>query len=227
MVKVQNQREKQIRSITLWGSLLNVFLMAVKIVFGLMIRSTALVADGFHSLSDLATDFFVVIGARLSSRPADKTHAYGHRKFETISSQLVAIILMAIGIGFILKAGFSIFRQEYNFPGILVLVVAGISVVSKEIIFSRTRKVSRETESAALWANAWHHRSDSLSSVAVLLGGILSLFGWGHADNIATIVVGFMISGVGAKIFYEAVIELTESSADKESIAVITKIFSE
>jgi len=226
-LRAQNDRIKKIRTITLWGSLLNAVLMALKIIFGLLIKSSALVADGFHSLSDLVTDFLVLVGTKLSSRPADKTHPYGHKKFETICSQLMALILFTIGVGFIMSSGRAIIRHEHNFPGVIVLIVAVFSVFSKEVLFYKTRKVSRETESAALYANAWHHRSDSLSSVAVLLGGAASLFGWGHGDQVATIVVGFMICGVGVKIFYECVIELAETSADKESIQTISLILSE
>jgi cation diffusion facilitator family transporter len=225
--RAQNEREKKIRKITLWGSLLNAVLTVLKIISGILITSTALVADGFHSLSDLFTDFLVLVGTKISSRPADKTHPYGHKKFETIVSQLMALILFAIGVGFIVSSGKAIVRHEHNFPGFIVLLVAILSVFSKEVLFYKTRVVSRETESAALYANAWHHRSDSLSSVAVLLGGAAGLFGWGHGDQVATLVVGFMICGVGVKIFYECVIELTETSADKESIQTISQILSE
>jgi cation diffusion facilitator family transporter len=225
--RAQNEREKKIRKITLWGSLLNAVLTVLKIISGLLITSTALIADGFHSLSDLFTDFLVLVGTKISSRPADKTHPYGHKKFETIVSQLMALILFAIGVGFIVSSGKAIVRHEHNFPGFIVLLVAILSVFSKEVLFYKTRVISRETESAALYANAWHHRSDSLSSVAVLLGGAAGLFGWGHGDQVATLVVGFMICGVGVKIFYECVIELTETSADKESIQTISQILSE
>jgi cation diffusion facilitator family transporter len=224
--KTRSEREKKIRGITLWGSLLNIVLMALKIIAGLFIKSSALVADGVHSFSDLVTDLMVLVGARISSRPADKTHPYGHKKFETLTSQFMALILIAVGIGFMWTAGAAIDRHEHNFPGVLVLFVAGISVICKEILFQKTRKVSRETDSASLYANAWHHRSDSLSSVAVLIGGALSLFGWGHADQLATIFVGVMILGVGGKIFYECVSELTETAADKESVALISEILS-
>lgn len=227
ILQTQNDRVKKIKSITLWGSLLNAVLMTLKIISGLMTKSSALVADGFHSLSDLITDFLVLIGTRISGRPADRDHPYGHKKFETITTQLMAIILIAIGVVFIVSSGAAILRHEHDFPGITVLVVAALSVFSKEVLFYKTRKVSRETASPALYANAWHHRSDSLSSVAVLLGGAAGLFGWGHGDQLATIVVGFMICGVGAKIFYECVIELAETSADKESLQTISDILSE
>jgi cation diffusion facilitator family transporter len=220
-------REKKIRSVTLWGALLNVVLMMLKIVSGLLISSSALIADGVHSLTDLATDLVILAGARLSSRPADETHPYGHRKFDTIASQLIAFFLIAVGFGFVFSAGTAIFHREVNFPGYLVLLVAAISVVSKEIIFHITRNVSRITNSAALYANAWHHRSDSLSSVAVLIGGAASLLGWGYADHMATIFVGIMIMGVAGKIFYDNLIELTEHSADKKSIQSIERILSQ
>jgi cation diffusion facilitator family transporter len=221
---LQSDREQKIRSITVWGIFVNMFLLALKIFIGVLISSSALVADGFHSLSDLATDFVVLASTRLSSKPPDETHPYGHKRFETLASQIVGLVLLAVGFGFIWKAGTWIFRGEVSYPGFMVLVVAGISVVSKEIIFFLTRKISRETHSSALYANAWHHRSDSLSSGAVLIGGVASLLGWGHADHMATIVVGLMVVGVAGKILYEGLIEITEHSADSETIQKIENI---
>ncbi len=215
------ERQSQIRKVTLWGILLNIFLMVLKIASGIAIKSTALIADGVHSLSDLSTDFVVLIGTRLSTRPADKTHPYGHGKMETIACLMIALTLIGISFGVIWSAGVSIYHHEQNFPGFMVLVIAGVSVVSKEIIFRVTRRVSRTTRSTVLYANAWHQRSDALSSVAVLLGGAASLFGWGHADQVAAIVVGFMILGVVGKIFFETLLELSEHSADSESIQKI------
>lgn len=225
-IQSANERQKKIRSITFWGVLLNVFLMALKLISGILIRSSALIADGVHSLSDLSTDFVVLIGTRLSSRPADKTHPYGHGKLETIASQLIALVLLVVSFALIWSAGVSIYRREHNFPGYIVLVVAAVSVISKEIIFFMTRRISRITHSTALYANAWHHRSDSLSSFAVLIGGVVSLLGWGHADQVATIIVGFMIIGVAGKIFFEGLIELSEHSADSESIQKIETVLS-
>jgi cation diffusion facilitator family transporter len=222
-----NERQKKIWSITLWGALLNIFLMILKIFSGILIRSSALIADGIHSFSDLATDIVVLIGTRLSHRPPDETHPYGHGKMETIASQLIALTLVALSVGLIWSAGTSIYRHEQNYPGFMVLIVAVVSVISKEIIFFMTRKISRLTGSVILYANAWHHRSDSLSSVAVLIGGIVSLFGWGYADQTATIVVGFMIMGVAGKIFFEGLVELSEHSADSESIQRIERVLSE
>lgn len=222
-----DERERKIRSITVWSIFANIILMTLKIVSGILIRSSALVADGFHSLSDLATDFVVLVSARLSSRPPDETHPYGHKKFDTLATQVVGVVLLGVGFIFVWKAGMQIYRDEVSYPGFLVLIVAGISVFVKEVLFFLTRKISREAHSTALYANAWHHRSDSLSSLAVLFGGIASLFGWGHADHVATIVVGFMIMGVAGKILYDGLIELSEHSADQESIQKIEDILNQ
>ena len=221
-----NERQKKIRSITLWGVLLNIFLMSLKLVSGILIRSSALIADGVHSLSDLATDFVVLIGTRLSSRPADETHPYGHGKLDTIGSILIAMVLVVISLGLIWSAGMAIYQHKHNYPGYMLLVVASVSVVSKEILFFITRRISRVTQSTVLYANAWHHRSDSLSSLAVLIGGVASLLGWGHADQVATIIVGFMIIGVAGKILFDSLIELSEHSADSESIQKIEDVLS-
>ncbi|HEA64705.1 MAG TPA: cation transporter [Candidatus Aminicenantes bacterium] len=221
-----DERQKKIQSITLWGVLLNIFLVALKLVSGIFIGSSALIADGVHSLSDLATDFVVLIGTRLSSRPADKTHPYGHGKLEAIASILIALVLLFMSFGLIWSAGISIYQHKHNYPGYMILVVAFVSVVSKEILFNITRKVSRITRSTVLYANAWHHRSDSLSSFAVLIGGAASLLGWGLADQVATIVVGFMITGVAGKILFDSLIELSEHSADKESVQKIENVLS-
>lgn len=224
--KLLKERNKKIRSVTLWGVLINILLMVIKIVSGTIIKSSALIADGIHSLSDLGTDFVVLAGIRVSNKPPDDAHPYGHKRFETLATQIVGLVLLGVGIGFIWKASTAIFRGVENFPGSLMLIVASLSVVAKEMIFLLTRKVSRETHSTALYANAWHHRSDSLSSLAVLIGGIASLLGWGYADHAAAIVVGLMIAGVAGKILYEGLIEITEHSADKESIEKISQLLS-
>jgi len=226
-LQINKVRQNKIRSITLWGAVANVFLIILKLIAGIGIKSSALVADGIHSISDLVTDFVILIGTKLSHRPPDETHPYGHSKIETIACQAIALVLLVVGLGFIWSAASAIFAGKENFPGALMLIVAAVSVIIKEILFFLTRKVSKITQSVALYVNAWHHRSDSFSSVAVLIGGFASLFGWGHADHAATIVVGVMIMAVAGKIIYEGLIELSEHSADKESIQAIKKVLSE
>jgi len=227
MIQSKDMRQKKIRFITLLGVLVNVVLITLKLIVGIGIRSSALIADGVHSMSDLATDFVVLIGTKLSYRPPDESHPYGHSKFETIASQLIALFLFATSLGLIWSAGVSIYNHKHNFPGYWVLIVAVLSVLAKEVLFFLTRKIARATQSTVLYANAWHHRSDSFSSVAVLIGGIVSILGWGHADQVASILVGFMIMTVAGKIFYEGLVELSEHSADHKSIKTIEAVLSE
>lgn len=221
------ERQKAIQSVTFLGVAINGFLIILKLVFGLLIRSSALIADSVHSISDLSTDFIVLAGTRLGQRPPDESHPYGHRKFETVSSQLIASVLIVVGFGLLYSAGASLFYHRQNFPGFWMLVVASVSVVLKEFIFYKTRRISRLTGSTALYANAWHHRSDSLSSLAVLTGGAASLLGWGYADQAATLVVAFMIMAVAGRIFLKGIVELTEHAADRESIEKIEKALTE
>lgn len=227
MIQNENEQQKAIRSITFWGVAVNAFLIIIKLISGILIRSSALIADCVHSISDLTTDFVVLIGTHLSHRPPDATHPYGHKRFETIASQFIALILMVVSFGLLWSAGASIYYHRQYYPGYLMIIIAAISVVAKEALFFTTRKISRITRSVALYANAWHHRSDSLSSMAVLIGGVASLLGWGYADQAATVVVALMIMGIAGKIFFEGVVELTEHSADRESIQELERVLSE
>lgn len=215
---------KQIRNITLWGLFLNLFLVVLKFISGTLIKSSALIADGVHSLSDVFTDVTVLVGSRLSNRPADSTHPYGHGKLETISSMMIVLILFGVSGGIIWSAGVSLYRHRPHYPGFMMLVIAGISLLAKELIFLFTIKIARKQHSPVLFANAWHHRSDSLSSGAVLLGGIAGVLGWGYGDQVAAVVVGFMVIGVAGKMLKEGLVELTEHSVDKESIQEIEKV---
>jgi len=227
VIQSGDERRKAIRSVTFLGIAINAFLIILKLISGILIRSSALIADSVHSISDLTTDFVVLIGTSLSHRPPDETHPYGHKKIETIASQFIASILLVVSFGLLWSAGASLYYHRQNFPGYMMIIVAAISVILKEIIFFRTRKISRITDSVALYANAWHHRSDSLSSMGVLIGGIASLLGWGYADQVATTFIAFMIIGIAGKIFFGGIVELTEHSADRESIQELKRVLSE
>lgn len=198
--------------------------MILKIIVGLLIHSIALVADGVHSLSDLGTDFVVLIATRLANRPADADHPYGHGKLETLATQVIAIVLLAIGFGIAWSSGSALYNQQPRYPGFLIIIIAIISVALKEVMFQLTRNVAKITRSSSLYANAWHHRSDALSSIAVLFGGIAGQFGFGYGDQIAGLVVAFMIMGVSIKISYQNLMELVEHAADKESIKIIEEV---
>ena len=206
----------QIIRVTIWGLCLNLFLVGLKLAVGIVVGSAALVADAVHSISDLSTDIVVILGIRLSSRPADEGHAYGHGRFETIATSLIGAMLVGAGIFIAWKSGLSLYQGEVNIPGYAVLVVAAVSILSKEWIYQITQRVARRVGSSALHVNAWHHRTDALSSVAVLFGAVAGLLGWGHGDQSAAIVVGVMISIVGLIALWKVFVEVTEGSISAE-----------
>jgi cation diffusion facilitator family transporter len=215
---------RQIKSITYLGMAINIALSVIKVVIGLLATSLALVADGIHSLSDVATDAAVLLGLHLGSRKPDQSHPYGHGRAETFSAGLVAIILIVVGGAMIYYATLAIARDEVTSPRFAVLIAAVISIVAKEWLYRITQKAAIASHSTALYANAWHHRSDALSSVAVVIGFISLEFGFGHGDQVAAIAVGLMIVWVGVKVIGDAFRELTEAAVDPDTIEHIKKI---
>ncbi len=200
----------------------NVALTGLKIAFGVVAGSMALVADGVHSLSDLATDLVVLGGLRLSLRPADRSHAYGHGKFETVATAVVALALFAAAGWIAAEAVVALIAGAVSVPGPVVAGVAFLSVVVKEWLFRATRRVARSQRSSSLEANAWHHRSDALSSVAVLVGGVAATAGYDQGDQTAAIVVAVLIAWAGVTILRRALYELTEGAlapADQDRVA--------
>jgi len=209
--------------VTLVGILINILLLIGKLVSGFLTGSVALIADGIHSGSDMATDLVVLGGIRLGGRKADRSHPYGHGRFETLAGGLVAGGLVLVGLYIAWEAVAALYARHHTYPGIAVLVVAFVSILSKEWIYRRTVRVARKVGSAALHANAWHHRSDALSSVAVLAGGVGSLVGWGHADQVAGILVGLMVVASGGKTFLKVLHELSEGGLSTQEVAMIDK----
>ena len=215
---------RQIKSVTYLGILINVLLTVVKVVIGLLSGSLALLADGIHSLSDIATDAVVLLGLRLSSKQPDQSHPYGHGRAETFSAGLVALILVVVGGAMIYYAALAIARDEVTTPRLGVLIAAVFSIAAKEWLYRVTKKVAIQSNSPALYANAWHHRSDALSSIAVAIGFISLKFGFGHGDQTAAVAVGLMIIFVGVRVLGECMRELTESAIDSDTIEHIKQI---
>lgn len=216
-------REKEIVYITLWGSVVNIALTALKFVAGIMGCSAAMIADAVHSLSDLLTDFVVLLFVRISSRPADQKHPYGHGKYETLATTIVAMTLLIAGGVLMLEGVEKIIAalrgEELTMPGRIALWAALISIASKELIYQLTMRVARRVDSSALEANAWHHRTDALSSVATAIGiGGALLFGgrWAILDPIAAVLVSLFILIAAAKLLYEAVEDLMEKRLPEE-----------
>ena len=212
-------REKAIGRVTLAGSAVNVALTLFKFVAGLLGRSAAITADAVHSLSDLLTDAVVLIFVHISSKPADRDHEYGHGKFETLASTLVGVALTVVAGGIIYHAGVSISDwcrgADLPKPGMLALWAALVSILLKEATYRYTARQARKLDSPALEANAWHHRSDALSSIGTLVGiggAILLGHRWTVLDPLASLVVAFFIIRVAWKLLKQNISELMEAS---------------
>jgi cation diffusion facilitator family transporter len=199
--------------VTYWGALINIILSGAKIFLGWTSGSVAVLADGFHSLSDLISDVAVVCGVAAAKRPADQNHPYGHGKYETVSALAVALLLVGVGFYMIWEASRSMYRDQHAKVSVLLFGVTVISIVSKESLYWWTVAVAKRVGSSAAMANAWHHRSDALSSVAVLVGLGMSQFGILHGDQMAGAVVGAMIIYAGGKILADSILQLTDSGA--------------
>jgi len=215
---------RKIRSVTILGIIANVALAALKVLFGNIAGSMALVADGVHSLSDTVTDFAVLLGAHFGSKAPDRKHQYGHGRMETLASLFIAAVLVFVGGAMVYRASIGIARKEVITPGISVLFIAAVSVVVKEILYRATRNIAVKSHSSALYANAWHHRSDSLSSVVVMIGFVSIKLGFNYGDHIATIAVGVLIILVGGKILSDCLREFTEVSVEPETVRQIRRI---
>ena len=217
-------RDRRIYRITLAGSIVNVVLLVFKFSAGILGHSAAMIADAIHSLSDFLTDIIVIVFVRLSSKPADNDHDYGHGKYETLATSVIglalAVVAVLIGWDGIEKIADALQGNRLESPGIIALWAALLSITLKEWIFRATRKVANEVKSKALEANAWHHRSDALSSVgtAIGIGGAVMLGdGWAILDPIAAIVVCVLIIVTAFRIIRQASGELLEESLPKET----------
>jgi cation diffusion facilitator family transporter len=215
---------RQIRRVTNLGIAMNVVFSIFKFAIGSFAGSIALIADGVHSLSDLGTDIALLIGVHLGSKKPDVRHPWGHGRIETFATGLIAIVLIIGGGLTIFAAASGIYHRHTTIPSYAVLAVALASVFSKEWLYWVTRRVAIKTNSSATYANAWHHRSDALSSVAVVIGFIALEMGFSYGDQTAAIVVGLMIVSVGAKLFLACLDELAEAAADVAVIAQIEDI---
>lgn len=224
-------REKQITRVTLIGSIVNLILTAIKIIAGVVGKSGAMIADGIHSLSDLASDIVVLIFVPIAGKAKDKDHQYGHGKFETLATLVVSLILMVVAIRLVASSAKSIISAlSGNIlpkPGYIALAAAIISIVSKEILYQYTALVARRTDSSVCKANAWHHRSDALSSIGSLLGiGGAVILGnkWTILDPVAAVIIGLMILFVAIKMAKAPIEELMEKSLDEKTEKEITDI---
>ncbi len=215
---------QQTQRVVLYTIIINILNTALKLVVGISASSMALITDGLHSLSDMITDVVVIVGARIGAKEPDSDHPYGHGWAETFATVFIAVILALAGCFMIYKAGMSIAMHKVSQIGMTVLVIACISIVTKEFAFIITKNAAVKLASSMLYANAWHHRSDALSSVAVAIGAVASMFGFAYGDQIAAIIVGLMIIIVAARILFDSFGQFTARSVDARTNEQITKI---
>ena len=219
-----SQRYKDTVRVTLIGSVIDLILGVSKIFIGFTAQSQALIADGVHSLSDLVTDFAVLYAAKHSHQEADEDHPYGHGRIETVVTVGLGIALMGVAIGIMIEATHRLFNPNTLLsPGMLALAVAVISVISKEAIYQYTMVFARRYRSNMLKANAWHSRSDAISSIIVVVGIIGSMAGLTYLDAVAAIGVGIMIAKIGWDLAWHSVKELIDTGLEKDRVSAIEK----
>ncbi len=211
--------------VTLGGSLVNLVLVGIKLAAGVLGGSAALVADAIHSLSDLASDLVVLVGYRVGRLPEDEDHPYGHGKVETLATVSVGVMLVAVGLGMGWAAVSDLAAGQYDTtPGRVALAAAALSVVVKEALYHYTARVARDADSRLLLANAWHHRSDALSSVAALVGVAGARWGWPWMDPAAAGLVCVFVVKVGWDLGYRAVRDLVDSSPEPDLLEELERV---
>ncbi len=224
MSNLKASQEKLILKINFIGILVNILLGIGKIVIGFFSGSMALLSDGIHSFTDLITDVAVILGTKLSAREPDPKHPYGHEWYNTFASLFIAIVLFLLGCAVITKSALSIVHNEVEIVKPIAMWVAIASIISKEWLYRKTRDVAKKTHSAALYANAWHHRSDAFSSVAVLVGLVSLRFGFEYGDRFATSAVGLMMILASMKVLESCIREFSDCSVDQDIINEIESV---
>jgi cation diffusion facilitator family transporter len=230
-----NIRTKQICRVTLLGMFVNALLFAFKLVAGIVGRSGAMIADAAHSASDFATDIVVLGFVRISSKPRDDDHKWGHGKYETLASLIIGIALFGVGVEFLMDSAEKIKAvsngEVLPRPGVIAIIAAAVSVVTKEALYQWTIRKGKALNSPSVVANAWHHRSDALSSIGALIGiGLAYFLGeeWRIADPIAAIVVAALIIKVAIELCRAALAELLEKSlpraVEEEILLIVSSV---
>lgn len=217
-----DERYAAARHVTLVGSVVDLVLGVAKILVGVVGNSQALIADGVHSLSDLATDGIVLLAMKHGSRAADEEHPYGHGRIETLATVVLGVALVGVAGGIAWDATLRLLNPELlAHPGWLALSVAAVSIASKEAIYHYTLRVAERLNSRLLRANAWHSRSDAISSVVVFIGVVGAMNGLPWLDAVAAIAVALMVGKIGLELAWHSAQELIDRAMDTEQVAQI------
>ena len=218
-----SDKERAAQNVTLMGGFVNLLLTGLKGFIGVITNSAGLIADAIHSLTDLATDLFVWLAISFGKKEADENHPHGHKRFETIATLVVGILVFVTGMGIIIEMASQIQTTEWTNPNELAFSIIIVSIFAKEILFRWTRRIARKYNNALLEANAVHHRTDALSSIVVLAGLIATYSGFELGDLLAAVLVGAMLVRTGIKISKGALLEMSEAGVDKETLEKIVK----
>jgi len=211
------------KKVTWIGAAANAFLIAAKFIAGIYGHSQAMIADAVHSVSDFFTDAIVILGLRFGRKAPDEDHHFGHARIETLAAAVVGGSLLTVAIFLGISAAEGIYDHDPANPTWLALAGAALSIIVKEVLYQYTIRIGRRIKSPVVIANAWHHRSDALSSVAVLIGiaGAMYKPEWYVLDSFAALVVSFLIARVGVKVLYQALREMTDAAPSKEAVEQI------
>ncbi|MFA9460391.1 cation diffusion facilitator family transporter [Thiohalorhabdus sp. Cl-TMA] len=218
------ERTEAAQKVTLIGAVTNLVLAAVKTVIGVLASSQALIADGLHSLSDLLTDALVLAAVRMGAREPDADHPYGHGRFETLATVLLGLILIGAGLGIAINAAVRLAAGEVPLPTWPALVAALFSIGANEWLYRIQVRIGRRYQATTVVANAWHHRTDALSSVAALAGIAGSMMGWAVLDTVAAVAVAFMVVWAGGKLGWDAIKELVDTALDQQEVEQIRRL---
>ncbi len=220
-----DNRQKASNKVTLIGAAANVVLTTIQITLGIFGQSQALIADGLHTLSDLITDALVLLAVKHGAQEADDDHPYGHSRYETAATVILGVILIAVAGGIGYRAILRLLAMDtLTTPSSYTLLGAGAAILVKESLYQYTIRVARRLHSTILKANAWHHRSDAISSIFVLIGIAGSLAGWPWLDPAAALAVAMMIINIGWRLGQDAMKELVDTGLDPEEISSLKEI---
>ncbi|MGD9898823.1 MAG: cation diffusion facilitator family transporter [Calditrichaceae bacterium] len=230
-IKDSTERSREAKKATWIGIIFEIILVVFKLIAGIIGHSAAMIADAIHSLSDLVTDFIVIISFHIVQKPKDKTHNYGHGKFETLSTILISIMIIIAAVGIFWGGASKIYDtlngEVLRRPGWIAFIAALVSVIVKEVLYQYTHRIGKWIQSDAIIANAWHHRSDAFSSIAAALGiggAIILGDSWRVLDPLAAVLVSFLILRVAILILKNSANELAEASLSEDANTEIIEI---
>ena len=216
-----DERMEVVNDVGIKTLIANVILSVVKIIAGFVAQSSAMIADGFHTVSDVVSTVAVMVGVKFSEKEADEGHPYGHERIESVVTVLLALMLSFTGVGIAVTGIKTIINQNFTTPGTLALVAAILSILVKELMYRYTVKAAEKINSTALKADAWHHRSDAFSSIGTLFGIAGAIIGFKILDPLAGIVVSILIIKVGIEILMQGLNQLIDRAADDDTINTI------